>query len=145
MNPTDWLNEVWRSDLPSNSKLLAAYLRWYLHSNSQTCWPSKATIQRDTGLAKRTIQKHLVNLDQEGWITIIKSNGGHSNRYKITPVLNDNGVTTTPQRVQNDTPNRCKIAPQRNKEKTNKNNIYKFDAMDRLIDRAWAGDLIDDD
>ena len=89
MNPTDWLNEVWRSDLPSNSKLLAAYLRWYLHSNSQTCWPSKATIQRDTGLAKRTIQKHLVTLEQEGWITIIRSNGGHSNKYKIAPVLND--------------------------------------------------------
>ena len=85
-----------------------------------------------------------MNLEQEGWITIIRSKGGHSNRYKIAPVLNDNGASGEPQRVQNDTPNRCNIAPQRNKEKT-KNNIYKFDALDRLMDRTWAGDLIDDD
>ena len=86
-----------------------------------------------------------MNLEQEGWITIIRSNGGHSNRYKIAPVLNDNGASGAPQRVQNDTPNRCKMTPQRNKEKTNKNNIYKFDALDRLLDRTWSGDLIDDD
>ena len=55
MNPTDWLNQIWESDMPSNSKYLACFIRKFLHGDKRTCWPSKTRMVNETGLTKRTM------------------------------------------------------------------------------------------
>jgi len=145
MNPTEWLDEVWESTLPSSSKLLCAYLRKFLHNGKQTCWPSKARMMAETGLTKRTIQKHLTALDKEGWLKIDKSNGGRNNRYTIQQVLNSTGAKSDIELVLNRHLDRVKIAPLKTNRKTNrKTNGYKLDAMDRLVDRTWAEVILND-
>jgi len=64
----NWLNCIWLTNLPSNSKYLACYLRKFMNSNHDMAWPSYARIIEETGLSRATVAKYIKILEQEGWI-----------------------------------------------------------------------------
>lgn len=68
MDVINWLNCIWLTDLPPNSKYLACYLRKFMNSNSDIAWPSYARIIAETGLARATVAKYLKVLEEEGWL-----------------------------------------------------------------------------
>lgn len=76
----NWLNCIWLTDLPSNSKYLACYLRKFMNSNNDIAWPSYARIVAETGLAKSTVAKYLKILEKEGWI---QRHSGNSNTNTV--------------------------------------------------------------
>lgn len=141
MTPTNWLDAVWESDLPSNSKLIAAYLRKYLHGNKLMCYPSKIRIMAETGLTKKTVRKHIDHLEAEGWIKIKRSKGGTNNQYTIQG-KNVTGAKCTPIRVDNDPVDRVNITPLKTNIKTNKKYITKKSVFDRLTDKNWSEGLV---
>jgi DNA-binding transcriptional ArsR family regulator len=69
-----WLDCIWKTELPSASKLVAAYLRSYMNSKHDMAWPSLSRIVKETGLGQSTVCKHLEVLESSGWI---KRNRGH--------------------------------------------------------------------
>ena len=80
MDVVNWLNCIWLTDLPSNSKYLACYLRKFMNSNNDIAWPSYARIVSETGLSKSTVAKYLKILEQEGWI---ERHSGNSNTNTV--------------------------------------------------------------
>lgn len=64
----NWLECVWLSNLPPNSKYLCAYLRTFMNSKSDMAWPSYSRIVHETGLSKSTVAKYLDVLESTGWI-----------------------------------------------------------------------------
>ena len=77
----NWLNCIWESDLPSNSKYLAAYLRKFMNDNQDMAWPSYSRISKETGLARPTISKYLAILDSNGWLKREKGNSEKNTVY----------------------------------------------------------------
>ena len=79
-----WMNTIWKTDLPSNSKLIACYLRSYMNDKKDIAWPSYATITGETGLSKATVAKYLNVLDEEGWIARNRGHQGKNTEYIAT-------------------------------------------------------------
>lgn len=80
MDVINWLNCIWLTDLPSNSKYLACYLRKFMNSNNDIAWPSYSRIIEETGLARSTVAKYLKILESEGWI---QRESGNSNTNTV--------------------------------------------------------------
>ncbi len=142
MNPTDWLNLIWSSDLPPNTKYIACFLRKFLHGNKLTCYPSKARMIDETGMTRRTIHIHIKNLEKFGWIKIKQSNGGHNNRYTIQHGTNQTGAKKPINEYKKAPVNTGDIAPRRINKETKKNYIKKKSSFDNLIDKEWANGLV---
>lgn len=64
----NWMNCIWKGDLPSNSKLIAAYLRSHMNDQHDIAWPSLTTIQGKTGLSRATVVKYIDVLCDSGWL-----------------------------------------------------------------------------
>lgn len=64
----NWMNCIWGADLPSQSKLIAAYLRSHMNDHHDIAWPSLSTIQSKTGLARSTVVKYIDVLCDTGWL-----------------------------------------------------------------------------
>ena len=80
----DWLEAIWKTDLPSNSKYVAAYLRTYMNAKRDLCWPSVGRISKETGLSEQTVRRHLRSLEETEWLVIERTLGGHfgeTNKY----------------------------------------------------------------
>lgn len=86
-----WVQLIKKSDLPSNSKLLAFYLSTYMNSENSIAWPSQSKISSETGLTEPTVRKYLKVLEFDEWLIIKKrsrsvSSGAQNyahNVYKI--------------------------------------------------------------
>jgi len=77
---------AWKQPLTSSIKLVLVNI--CDRANDQKgyqCWPAIETISKDTGLARRTVQRSLATLEKEKLIKIVRSSGGQRrpNRYKI--------------------------------------------------------------
>ena len=106
----DWLELIWKIDLPSNSKYVASYLRTYMNMKRDLCWPSVGRISKETGLSEQTVRAHIKKLEAAGWLTVDRSEGGHSgttNRYKAT--IPDTPATIAPLQPLDPTP--ATVAP----------------------------------
>ena len=106
----DWLELIWKIDLPSNSKYVASYLRTYMNMKRDLCWPSVGRISKETGLSEQTVRSHIKKLEAAGWLTVDRSEGGHSgttNRYKAT--IPDTPATIAPLQPLDPTP--ATVAP----------------------------------
>jgi len=80
----DWLESIWKTDLPSNSKYIASYLRTYMNAKRDLCWPAVGTIARETGLSQNTVRTHIKILESNGWLAVDRTEGGfkgETNRY----------------------------------------------------------------
>ncbi len=122
-NPTTWLNAIWKSDLPSHSKLLAAYLRRFMNDDSDIAYPSLARISHETSITKKTALKYLDVLELEGFLIKQSGNSLKSNRY-ISDLpksylgsvpLTPRSVPRTPGVVEDVHPNKQGLNKQSNK------------------------------
>lgn len=100
-NIINWLNCIWLTDLPANSKYLACYLRKFMNSNHDMAWPSYARIIEETGLSRATVAKYLKILESEGWI---KRESGNSTSntvyYALLPEIISEEVRGLDDRIQ---------------------------------------------
>lgn len=92
MDVINWLNCIWSTNLPSNSKYLACYLRKFMNSNSDIAYPSYSRIIAETGLARSTVAKYLKILEDEGWIQRDSGSKGINTVY-IASLPKDIGQT----------------------------------------------------
>ena len=95
----DWLELIWKTELPSNSKYVASYLRTYMNMKRDLCWPSVGRISRETGLSEQTVRAHIKRLEAAQWLEVDRSDGGHSsttNRYKATVPMTPATVAPLP-------------------------------------------------
>ncbi len=70
-----WRSAVVESDLPPTSKLVALALSLHMNERGGSCFPSQATLGRETSLHPRTVREHLAELEQAGWIERTKRAG----------------------------------------------------------------------
>lgn len=64
----NWMNCVWKSNLPPYCKYLASYLRKFMNDEQDIAWPSYARIIHETGLSRATVAKYLGVLEESEWI-----------------------------------------------------------------------------
>lgn len=82
-----WEQAVCRSDLQSTTRHVLLTLATYAGRQGASIFPSVKTLCRDTGLSKRTVQKHLKLAEEAGWISRVtrQSDSGRqqSNQYVL--------------------------------------------------------------
>jgi hypothetical protein len=90
----DWMEFVWTSDLPSNAKLIAAYLSRFMNKNKDHAFPSLQTIEGETGLGHATVLKYLDYLADNQFITRQQGGGrNHVTYYHVRfPGYVDNAI-----------------------------------------------------
>lgn len=100
--------------LPSSARLVAFVLSSYMDARSgDSCFPSLATIERDSGLSHATVLKMLAVLEKSGYLTRHRSRGGqrangagyptHYEARVPAQVVNDQPVSPEPDaQVVND-------------------------------------------
>ncbi|SFB12834.1 Helix-turn-helix domain-containing protein [Poseidonocella pacifica] len=80
----DWRTErfVWKKKvhhsqhLTPGAKCLACFLcDQYARKHDGACWPSNKTLAQALAVDVRTIQRHVLSLKQQGWITTMKTLG----------------------------------------------------------------------
>lgn len=89
--PLDWMEAIWSTEIPSNSKLLACYLRSFMNAKSDMAWPSYSRIIAETGLKRSTVAKHFNILEEEGWIARNRGRKGKNTEY----------IATIPKKITN--------------------------------------------
>jgi hypothetical protein len=69
---TDWRDAVLSEYGPRepNARLVACALAKHSNARGGSCFPSQRTLASETGLKRKTVRRHLANLESEGWITI---------------------------------------------------------------------------
>ena len=82
-NPTTWLNMIWKADIPSQSKLIAAYLRRFMNDESAIAYPSLKRICADVNLTKPTVLKYLDVLIEHDFLEKTSGDRTTSNKYKL--------------------------------------------------------------
>lgn len=149
--PTQWLNLIRESSLQGPTKHLACVIRSYLNYDKCECWPSIETIARQMSVSKKTAITHMKILEENGYVTVKRTNGGFKNVNHYSIKLPDNSVIEKP--LHNYTHNSGRATPEtvtqlhRNKQcnKQDNKNIYnsckKGNAFENLIDREWCEGL----
>lgn len=77
----DWLNTIWETNLPYQSKYLACYLRKFMNAQHDMAYPSYARIIHETGLSRMTVSRYLKALEDEGWLVRDRGNVGKNTTY----------------------------------------------------------------
>jgi hypothetical protein len=104
---TSWVLRNSRATL--GSRLVLLVLADYADEDGGSCWPSVATIARESLLSERQVQYCLRHLEQLGEIEVAKGGGRRSNRYRV---LMGRGANSAPVRGAVDcTPGVQPIAP----------------------------------
>lgn len=87
-----WMRAVRDSDLESTMKHVLLTLGTRMDPDGGSCYPSTRTLAADTGLSRRTVEKHLRSAEERGWLR--RERAGHSgqgwrrNRYvPVTPTV----------------------------------------------------------
>ena len=143
--PTEWLNGIWSSSLPSNSKLIAAHLRSYLHNGKYECFPSIKRIMEKCSISKSTTHKYLNVLLKERWLARESGFEGKSNHYfilfgNIATLDNSQGRSLDGQDSTPYEPNGCAKQTLKSNRKTNRKK-RKDDIFARYQDISWANDI----
>ena len=113
----DWLNTVWSTDLPTNSKIVACNLRRYMNSQHDMAWPSVPRIAGECGLSEQCVRKHLKILCSEGWL----KQAGKSNVDTYIYQAQTPPAIIAPLQPLPQTP--ATIAPELNKELNNRERV----------------------
>jgi Helix-turn-helix domain len=94
---------------PPLEKLTALAVADHADHDGGRIWPTVAALVAKTGHSERTIQRHLRQMEQRGWLELVKASNGRGSRseYRI-PIELLKGVTQTPfvtqERVTQQTP-----------------------------------------
>jgi hypothetical protein len=133
----DWLNTVWSTDLPANSKLVACNLRRYMNSQNDMAWPSIARIAGECGLSDQCIRKHLKLLCSEGWLTQSGKSNLDTFKYQAsTPATIAAPATIAP--LQSFTPPPATIAAELNNitKQVDSNKGFAIPGLSELLEYA---------
>jgi DNA-binding MarR family transcriptional regulator len=96
----NWMNCIWSTDLPSQSKLIAAYLRSHMNDHHDIAWPSLSTIQGKTNLSRSTVVKYIDILCEREWLTRDKQTRTSTTYIASFPKSVENGLKV----ISNSTP-----------------------------------------
>lgn len=90
-----WRSEIVDGDLPSTTRLVALTLSLHMNERGGSCFPSHATLARETALNVDTVRDHLRRLVETGWLTkdVERSSARYGTRVYYT--------ATVPQDVNN--------------------------------------------
>jgi len=77
----EWRNAVRDSSLDGTAKLVALILDTYMDGHGET-WPSKTTIAAGASCDSSTVKRAVHRLEDAGFLLVIRSRGGRSNRYR---------------------------------------------------------------
>lgn len=91
----DWLNCIWLTDLPSNAKFIACYLRKFMNSQKDIAYPSYARMIKETGLSRGCLAKYLALLESEGWIVRDKTIGSNTTYIAVLPQILSDGLASS--------------------------------------------------
>ncbi|MHC1767392.1 MAG: helix-turn-helix domain-containing protein [Verrucomicrobiia bacterium] len=112
------LNDAWGAQCATPTQKLVL-VRLADRANDQkggTCFPSIATIARDCGVDKRTVQRAISDLVKAGHVSVSQAGGGGpraTNRYKVHPrriatpgmmAPDPRHIATPPPAIDPDTP-----------------------------------------
>lgn len=73
---------IFDTDLPPTETLLMLALADYADQTGK-CWPSKETLARRSRVSKRTVDKYINKLSENGWLEITYLGGRKSNVYTL--------------------------------------------------------------
>lgn len=63
-----WRSAICDSELPSTSRHVALTLSLHMSERGDSCFPSVRRLADETGLSRRTVQRHLKELVEAGWL-----------------------------------------------------------------------------
>lgn len=85
-----WRAQIAKSDLPAPARHIALTLSLHMSEIGDSCFPSIATVMRETGLARGTVCKHMKTLEDTGWLERSAGGGRNSTRYTSrTPAVHE--------------------------------------------------------
>jgi Helix-turn-helix domain len=76
-----WRSAIADSDLPPTARHVALTLALHMNERGDSCFPSLTRLERETGLSRSGIAKHLNVLEREGWLVRDRGGPKHSTRY----------------------------------------------------------------
>ena len=95
-----WRDAVLSTDGPPKlmTRLVLLALAKYMNGAGENCWPSVEIIVTDTGLARRSVLRHLAEAKASGWVRVRSrgANGQGWRRHAYSPTL-PRGVTAAPR------------------------------------------------
>lgn len=98
-----WRSALCESGLPPTTRHVGLTLSLHMSERGDSAFPSVSTLAEETGLARRTVQRHLRALQDEGWIepdgwASYKTVGGEqkTRRYRATVPDEQGGVRDAP-------------------------------------------------
>ena len=65
-----WRDAIFKTDVPSSTKLVCLAIAQHLSDAGMICWPSVKTLMQMTGLSNTSIAKHLAAAESAGLVTI---------------------------------------------------------------------------
>jgi hypothetical protein len=80
----EWRKLIVRSELGASAKLVALVLSTHMDADGGSCFPSLATLSRETSRARSTVCQALDDLDHAGLIERVRGGPGRSTRYRAT-------------------------------------------------------------
>lgn len=121
-----WRDAVLSTDGPPKpmTRLVLLALAKYMNGAGENCWPSVEIIVTDTGLARRSVLRHLAEAKDSGWVRVRSrgTNGQGWRRHAYSPTLprgvaaaprQDEGGATEAPRISEGGANECtKVVPQ---------------------------------
>lgn len=63
-----WRSAICQSELPATTRHVALTLSLHMSELGDSCYPSQSRLAEETGLARRTVNRHLSKLDGDGWL-----------------------------------------------------------------------------
>lgn len=153
----DWLNTIWKTNLPYQCKYIACYLRSFMNSQQDIAWPSYARMVAETGLSKATIARYLTILENEKWIVRDRGCKGKNTTYtacfptSLTQRLVSERDKVVSHRDKGSLRERHELNNRINNEINNKGKSSRslkkrttMSPMANLTDTSWADHLIDE-
>jgi hypothetical protein len=67
-----WRSAICESDLPAPTRHVALTMALYMNERGGSCFPGAARLVRDTGLSRRTVWTALAELENQGWLNVVK-------------------------------------------------------------------------
>ena len=133
----DWLNTIWETGLPYQSKYLACYLRKFMNSQHDMAYPSYARIIQETGLSRATIARYMKVLEDEKWIIRDTGNVGKNTTYTacFPTSITERLVSERDQLVSHRDLTSIRERPELNKEVNNELNNIEIPA--EINPDAW--------
>jgi hypothetical protein len=77
-----WRSAICDSSLPPTARLVAFAISFYMNERGGSCHPGPTRLARDTGLSLRAVKKHLVDLEDTGWLLVVDRGGQTGERRR---------------------------------------------------------------